>query len=162
MAFRPANEPSNFSDTPDDAETPTVSPPSDGKHTHQNEAISEEISRQADEILARLNKVSKPTEMDQEEQILADIQSQQREVADSHLLNESEPSPASLPIPTPELHQDDSEMLVVDTESHSADEVIEPETLPMTDSPVSSGRASRMDYEQLFDRLRNLPETDPQ
>ena len=139
-------------------ETSVASPASSDKtHNHDNNSVSEEISRQADEILARLHSANKPAEIDQEEQILSDIQSQQREVADSQLLGELQ---TSLPIPTEEPHQDDSEMLVVNPEDDSTAKAHEPESFPMTDSPISSGRASRMDYEQLFDRLRNLPEGD--
>ena len=136
-------------------------------HKHDNDdSISDDISRQADEILARLNNVSKPDNVsqpvvaDQEEQILADIQLQQREVADSHLLDAPEQPQPSLQLPAPVLHQDDSGMLVVnpEAEADSTVEADEPETFSMTDSPISSGRASRMDYEKLFDRLRNLPD----
>ena len=129
-------------------------------HKHQDTIASEEISRQADEILARLNRANQPAEIVEEEQILADIQAQQREVTDSKLLEEIEQPQATMPIPTPAPHQDDSAMLVVNPEASSNEQESEPETFPMTDSPISSGRASRMDYEQLFDRLRNLPEGD--
>ena len=130
---------------------------SDTSHKHQDNAISEDISRQADAILARLNKVNTPAAVEPEEQILADIQAQQREVTDSQLMSELEQQP-SLPLPTPESHQDDSGMLVVNSDAGATEASDEPQTFPMTDSPISSGRASRMDYEQLFDRLRNLPE----
>jgi len=128
---------------------------------HNNETVSDEISRKADEILARLqnNKNLAPAVM-QEEQILSNIQQQQQEVADSQLLGEPERQPASIPVPSS--HQDDSEMLVVNPNTSTPEAKQPPETLPMTDSPVSSGRATRMDYEQLFDRLRNQPEENTQ
>lgn len=121
-------------------------------------AITDEISRQADEILARLQKRSRePTELNQEQQILSDIRQQQQFVNES---NQSiEQIPASVPIiesnteePT---RQDDSEMLVVNPNTKPIDKKNEPKTFPMTDSPISSGNAARMDYEKLFDRLRN-------
>lgn len=128
---------------------------------HNNETVSDEISRKADEILARLqnNKNLAPAVM-QEEQILSNIQQQQQEVADSQLLGEPERQPASIPVPSS--HQDDSEMLVVNPNTSTPEAKQPPETLPMTDSPVSSGRATRMDYEQLFDRLRNQSEENTQ
>ena len=156
---------SDFSDAPAPVETSSDAPAAepetpDTTHTHDDNVVSDEISRQADAILARLHKASQPAAIGQEEQILADIQSQQREVADSQLLGEEDSSPASLPIPTAESHQDDSEMLVVHPEVSSTADADDPETFPIADSPISSGRASRMDYEQLFDRLRNLPDGD--
>ena len=129
-------------------------------HNHEDGGVSEEISRQADEILARLYSANKPAEIDQDEQILANIQAQRRELTDSNLLGDVEQTQTALPIPTPDPHQDDSEMLVVAPETGAAEQVDEPETFPIADSPISSGRASRMDYEQLFDRLRNMPEGD--
>jgi len=115
----------------------------DSGHNHLDAAKSEEISRQADEILARLKKAQNPVVEDQENEILADIREQQELVTaakvDSAPDDDSTP-PSSFQISTPTIHQDDSEMLVV------------------TDSPISSGRATRMNYEQLFDRLRNLPD----
>jgi len=127
--------------------TPSGPASIDASHNHADGAISADISRQADEILARLNKVNKPAKAVQEDQILADIQAQQREVNDSQLLGNPDEPQASLPIPTPELHQDDSEMLVVNQEVNTTETSGEPETYPMTDSPISSGRAARMDYE---------------
>ena len=141
-----------------DTETTSATEPESTDHIHEDSSASDEISRQADEILARLNRVNEPTATDQEEQILADIQTQQREVSDSQLLIDPDEPQASLPMSDPAAHQDDSEMLVVNSENDVAEQDNESETFPMTDSPISSGRASRMDYEQLFDRLRNLPE----
>ena len=107
--------------------------------------------------MARLkNKVNLVT---QEEQILSNIQEQQREVADSQLLG-PEQQPNSIPEPSP--HQDDSEMLIVNPNTNSPAPTPTPETFPMTDSPISSGRATRMDYEQLFDRLRDQTEENHQ
>ena len=159
-SFEPT-QPSSLADTPAEVETLTAGPESPSTtHNHTDDVASAEISRQADEILARLHNANKPTAIDQEEQILADIQSQQREMTDSQLLGEQEQQQTSLPIPTPDSHQDDSGMLVVKPEAGLVEETVEPETFPIADSPISSGRASRMDYEQLFDRLRNLPEND--
>ena len=166
LAASEQTQPSSLADTPAEpspveTETEAAALASSGStHDHANDGISEEISRQADAILARLNNANKPASIDPEEQILADIQTQQREMTDSQLLGEQEPMQASLPIPTPDPHQDDSEMLVVNPESSAAEQATEPETFPIADSPISSGRASRMDYEQLFDRLRNMPEND--
>ena len=125
--------------------------------TQNNESVSDEISRKADEILARLqNKVDVAPVATQEEQILSNIQQQQREVNDSQLLGESEQQSVAMPQPKP--HQSDSEMLIVNPDPGLLKEKPTPESLPMTDSPISSGRATRMDYEQLFDRLRNQPD----
>ena len=148
-----------ISDVPVVAETPMdASQDPDPISSKDSNAITDEISRQADEILARLQKRSRePTELNQEQQILSDIRQQQQFVNES---NQSiEQIPASVPIiesnteePT---RQDDSEMLVVNPNTKPIDKKNEPKTFPMTDSPISSGNAARMDYEKLFDRLRN-------
>ena len=130
-------------------------------NARNDEAVSEEISRKADEILARLQKnANLVPAVTQEEQILSNIQQQQREVADSQLLGEPEQQSVSIPEVSP--HRDDSEMLVVNPNTSSPEAKPTPETLPMTDSPISSGRVTRMEYEQLFDRLRNQPEENQQ
>ena len=148
-----------ISDVPVVAETPMdASQDPDPISSKDSNAITDEISRQADEILARLQKRPRePTELNQEQQILSDIRQQQQFVNES---NQSiEQIPASVPIiesnteePT---RQDDSEMLVVNPNTKPIDKKNEPKTFPMTDSPISSGNAARMDYEKLFDRLRN-------
>ena len=141
---------------------PTIDPKTESSselRTHDNsEAVSDEISRQADEILARLNRQATPVEP--EDQILSDIRHQQREITDSQFLGNT--ADQSIPLPAPTAHQDDSELLIVKpdvpTSEPEPDAEPEAETFPMTDSQISSGRAARMDYEQLFDRLRNDPD----
>ena len=145
-------DPQTSNETPNTGERAT-----ELRQPHNDESVSDEISRKADEILARLkNKVNLVT---QEEQILSNIQEQQREVADSQLLG---PEQQSNSIPEPSPHQDDSEMLIVNPNTNSPAPTPTPETFPMTDSPISSGRATRMDYEQLFDRLRDQTEENHQ
>ena len=119
-----------------------------------NAGISDEISRQADEILARLQATS--SELKQEQQILSDIREQQQIVNETQLSEEQ--SPASVRTPDEPKVRDDSEMLIVPPSTPPVDTTKEPEVFPMTDSPISSGRAARMDYEKLFDRLRNQPD----
>ena len=151
-------EPQAFSETPDSTESAD-----ELRKAHNDQLVSEEISRKADEILARLqNKtnLARDTTTTQEEQILSKIQQQQREVTESQLLGESEQRAFSIPALNP--HQDDSEMLIVNPATDSAEKKPTSDTYPMTDSPISSGRATRLDYEQLFDRLRNHPEENQQ
>ena len=140
------------------SEVPNVTETESEVHkTHNDDSVSDEISRKADEILARLqSKVDVAPVVTQEEQILSNIQQQQQEVNDSQLLGESEQQSVAMPQPKP--HQSDSEMLIVKPDPGLLKEKPTPETFPMTDSPISSGRATRMDYEKLFDRLRNQPD----
>ena len=137
--------------------TATTSDTSQSSETVQprdNAGISDEISRQADEILARLQATS--SELKQEQQILSDIREQQQIVNETQLSEEQ--SPPSVPTPDEPKVRDDSEMLIVPPSTPPVDTTKEPEVFPMTDSPISSGRAARMDYEKLFDRLRNQPD----
>ena len=137
--------------------TATSSDTSQSSETVQprdNAGISDEISRQADEILARLQATS--SELKQEQQILSDIREQQQIVNETQLSEEQ--SPASVRTPDEPKVRDDSEMLIVPPSTPPVDTTKEPEVFPMTDSPISSGRAARMDYEKLFDRLRNQPD----
>ena len=137
--------------------TATSSDTSQSSETVQprdNAGISDEISRQADEILARLQATS--SELKQEQQILSDIREQQQIVNETQLSEEQ--SPASVRTPDESKVRDDSEMLIVPPSTPPVDTTKEPEVFPMTDSPISSGRAARMDYEKLFDRLRNQPD----
>ena len=146
-------EPSQATSEPAASPEPANAP---ATHNHDNSAVSEDISRQADAILARLKNANKPQVAEppglpqvaepqvaepqaagQEERILADIEQQQREVTDSQLLVDIEQPQTSLPLPDPVAHQDDSEMLVVNQEASASEPTSEPETFPMTDSPVS-------------------------
>ena len=131
-----------------------TSPSSETVQPRDNAGISDEISRQADEILARLQATS--SELKQEQQILSDIREQQQIVNETQLSEEQ--SPASVRTPDESKVRDDSEMLIVPPSTPPVDTTKEPEVFPMTDSPISSGRAARMDYEKLFDRLRNQPD----
>ena len=149
-------DPQIANEAPNVAETAT-----ELRKPHNDESVSDEISRKADEILARLRNNADVTPVEtQEEQILSNIQEQQREVNDSQLLGESEQQSVSMPEPNP--HRGDSDMLIVNPDTGSLKAKPTPETFPMTDSPISSGRATRMDYEQLFDRLRNQPDENQQ
>ena len=137
--------------------TATSSDTSQSSETVQprdNAGISDEISRQADEILARLQATS--SELKQEQQILSDIREQQQIVNETQLSEEQ--SPASVRTPDEPKVRDDSEMLIVPPSTPPVEAKKEPEVFPLTDSPISSGRAARMDYEKLFDRLRNQPD----
>ena len=127
---------------------------SESVQSRDSVGISDEISRQADEILARLQATS--SELKQEQQILSDIREQQQIVNETQLSEEQ--SPPSVPTPDEPKVRDDSEMLIVPPSTPPVDTTKEPEVFPMTDSPISSGRAARMDYEKLFDRLRNQPD----
>jgi len=104
--------------------------------------------------LARLQATS--SELKQEQQILSDIREQQQIVNETQLSEEQ--SPPSVLTPDEPKVRDDSEMLIVPPSTSPVDTTKEPEVFPMTDSPISSGRAARMDYEKLFDRLRNQPD----
>lgn len=137
--------------------TATSSDTSQSSETVQprdNAGISGEISRQADEILARLQATS--SELKQEQQILSDIREQQQIVNETQLSEEQ--SAASVRTPDEPKMRDDSEMLIVPPSPPPVEAKKEPEVFPLTDSPISSGRADRMDYEQLFERLRNQPD----
>ena len=149
-------DPQTATEAPNVAETAT-----ELRKPHNDESVSDEISRKADEILARLRNNTDVTPVEtQEEQILSNIQEQQREVNDSQLLGESEQQSVSMAEPSP--HRGDSDMLIVNPDTDPLKAKPTPETFPMTDSPISSGRATRMDYEQLFDRLRNQPDENQQ
>lgn len=156
------------------------------REEHLNEAASEEISRQADEILQRLQRSSSTAkapaigvtpEQDAEDsgiQILDEIRKQQQLVAGVYVSSEasrgagqdrgeSVQTPRTLPMVSHGQHTDDSEMLVVENTAEPP-AAIEPgrsasSPLDIGDQ-VSTGRAKRMNYEQLFDRLRDLPEGD--
>ena len=104
--------------------------------------------------MARLQATS--SELKQEQQILSDIREQQQIVNETQLSEEQ--SPASVRTPDEPKVRDDSEMLIVPPSTPPVEAKKEPEVFPLTDSPISSGRAARMDYEKLFDRLRNQPD----
>ena len=127
---------------------------SESVQSRDNAGVSDEISREADEILARLQATS--SELKQEQQILSDIREQQQIVNETQLSEEQ--SAASVRTPDEPKMRDDSEMLIVPPSPPPVEAKKEPEVFPLTDSPISSGRADRMDYEQLFERLRNQPD----
>jgi type II secretory pathway predicted ATPase ExeA len=57
-------------------------------------------------------------------------------------------------------NRDDREILICQPSDSVAMESCNPaERLPFPPTPVSTGRAERMDYQQLFNQLRNLPDT---
>ena len=180
-------------------------------HRHVTEAANDEISRQAEEILQRLNAnkatqenpVSHETDVnsnfeknsnltqdpdsiqprspatqiktpdDQSEQILREIRQQHdmlRKTNETPMASTSsahdqpvverieyplrEPTDHSLPA---NVHRDDAEMIIVtrgnETSPPSQNE--EPK-IPFPETPVTKGQAERMDYQKLFDQLRNV------
>lgn len=193
-------------------------------HSHVTEAANDEISRQADEILQRLNAnranrdtaVSHETEVntdlektanlpqdgirlqpelqstenesidDPSEQILHEIRQQHDMIrqsnetlsagseapesgnqAGSHEGNHDEPmqvQPIEYPLRAPsessettDAHQDDAEMIIVPRRSEPTQPSLQQEPrIPLPETPVSKGQAERMDYQRLFDQLRNV------
>ena len=61
------------------------------------------------------------------------------------------------PNPAEEPRRDDSEMLIVSRmEQKMESPKPKPEPIPFPQTPVSKGNAQRMDYQQLFDQLRDI------
>jgi type II secretory pathway predicted ATPase ExeA len=179
------------SETPAKTETAPAQP--QYRQPHVNEATSEEISRQADEILKRLERgnvnaepsaaaVPVPTaaprqteDADSGMEILSEIRDQQQLVASVKVEedapgalsinsgDDSNPLPGTVPMVPTGTRADDSEMLFVKQPNESGEddgsEAAKP-SLPFLGEPVSKGRATRMNYEQLFDRLRDLKDND--
>jgi type II secretory pathway predicted ATPase ExeA len=58
-------------------------------------------------------------------------------------------------------HQDDRDMLICQPNPDVPEQQLNllQNRMPIQPTPVSTGRAARMDYQQLFDQLRNLPNT---
>lgn len=157
------------------------------RQPHVNEATSEEISRQADEILKRLERsnlqaetVSQlPTvetdESDSDMSILNEIRKQQQLVAGVKVEDEvaavgavededtSDHLPSTVPMVSSGQRADDSEMLFVKQPKESREDetsrMAKP-SQPGLGDQVSKGRAQRMNYEQLFDRLRDMKDND--
>lgn len=149
-------------------------------HQQITEVTNEDISRQAEEILKKLqqnqaqrqitpanehdsvshetpvntNPETGPTdaEIDTSHAILAEIRSQ-RDQIQANLQSQDDPSQAQ-----PQGHRDDKEMIIMnppkpdDTPSDPSPRA----SIPLPETPVSTGKAVRMDYQQLFDQLRNV------
>ena len=65
--------------------------------------------------------------------------------------------PMAQPNPAEEPRRDDSEMLIVSRmEQKMESPKPKPEPIPFPQTPVSKGNAQRMDYQQLFDQLRDI------
>ena len=66
--------------------------------------------------------------------------------------------PVATPSPESQPRRDDSEMLIVSRMEQKLESPppSEPAPVPFPDTPVSKGRAQRMDYQQLFDQLRDI------
>jgi len=66
--------------------------------------------------------------------------------------------PVSPAEPEAQARRDDSEMLIVSRMEQKLESAKpkEPDPLPFPETPVSKGRAQRMDYQQLFDQLRDI------
>ncbi|MEL7500542.1 MAG: AAA family ATPase [Planctomycetota bacterium] len=182
-------------------------------HRHVTEAANDDISRQAEAILRRLEANQKSqqlaasspvshetgvntnleeiqnspqlfesdassslSEQDPSEAILNEIH-QQREIIQQHDGSEletlssfddsaaSQMSTIDYPLRDQEANagsrNDDGEMLFVSRDpSKSVPSAPERPSIPLPETPVSTGRAERMDYQRLFDQLRDVNKED--
>ena len=153
-----------------DASEPSQKEPA--YHQQVTNVIDEDISRQANEILKRLqasqaiqssspvshetevNSNSEdsttPSDVNHSEAILNEIRSQhemiQSQTTVTHPINDFNVTQ----------HRDDKEMIVVNPLPEATESIPKIAKIPLPETPASTGRAERMDYQQLFDQLRNV------
>ena len=150
-------------------------------HEHITEATSNEIQDQAEKILGRLNtpvshetdvtdnsepepEPEEPDALSETQDILNEILEEKRKIAAAH----DEKFAADNAIDTLQMEHsladpdqpggvDDREMIIVNRmdEQQSVASPVEPQEVPFPKTPVSTGRAERMDYQKLFDQLRD-------
>ena len=197
----PTNTPSGVSEpvaTSVENETPTISEPQPDRDVVTED--TQEIERQAEEILERLrlSTVSHETdeatatnvqdtpratqedqtrELDESQKVLEEILSQKSilttarnqttQPAEDELAaepNQAPPNsinleyPVAEPSSTEEPRRDDSEMLIVSRmeQKMESPKSSKPDPIPFPETPVSKGKAQRMDYQKLFDQLRDI------
>ena len=115
-------------------------------------------------------------DLDESQKVLQEILSQKTMLAsatgeanqpgEAEPQSQTAPEPESINIeypvasasPTSQPRRDDSEMLIVSRMEQQLESPApkEPEPIPFPETPVSKGRAQRMDYQQLFDQLRDI------
>ena len=111
-------------------------------------------------------------ELDESQKVLQEILSQKsileaaREQTDQPAAAEPEAPGASVNLeypvsqsaPTAPPRRDDSEMLIVSRMEQQLEspKPSKPKPIPFPETPVSKGNAQRMDYQQLFDQLRDV------
>jgi len=105
-------------------------------------------------------------QLDESQKVLEEILSQKQLLAESRnpTPGPAPPQPTSIeyPIthadPSPELRRDDSEMLIVSRmeQKMESPKSPRPDPIQFPETPVSKGNAQRMDYQKLFDQLRDI------
>ena len=143
----------------------TVSHETDGA----SEASTQNVANAVEDMQAR--------ELDESQKVLEEILSQKKILADARsqtaqpAVNEPAAQPTQDPEPSfnleypvvqpasaEEPRRDDSEMLIVSRMEQQLEspKSTQPQPIPFPETPVSKGNAQRMDYQQLFDQLRDI------
>ena len=98
--------------------------------------------------------------LDESQQILNEILEQKNALAQQREEMASEPSSNNTPLDE-STRKDDREMIIVNQMEQAVEKAKPDEThVPFPSTPVSTGRAQRMDYQKLFDQLRDISSTE--
>lgn len=144
-------------------ETEAPSPPITGKSIEDLEAkgkefeldesqkVLEEILKQKSLLASSREQSTSPSEADGDS---PGLQSQSAEQPQSINIE----NPVVQPDASNQPRTDDSEMLIVSRmeQKMESPKSREPDPIPFPETPISKGRAQRMDYQQLFDQLRDI------